>query len=111
MRDRQSCGSKCACFGRSDVFITRLGGIPRSTLPVQGFLLASGFILVRWLAGRAGEKCADGTDPGSKIEHVLLVGANRTSRMYVEIVRRLGQTRQRVVAILDDNRALVGRSM
>lgn len=89
--------------------ITRLDGVPRSTFVIQAFLLSGGMLGARLTQKhrKLGETHAD--RPNCH-EHVLLVGANALSSMYLHLIDG-NCPGMRAVAVLDDRRELWGRSI
>jgi lipopolysaccharide/colanic/teichoic acid biosynthesis glycosyltransferase len=92
--------------------LTRLEGVPRSTLVVQGFLLCAGLLLTRLVVQRRKARLAGKEWPtGSENEHVLLIGANKISSMYLRMLDGLVPQPAKIVAVLDDSPEMVGRSI
>jgi len=89
---------------------TRLEGIPRSTPLIYVFILATGLIVARALA-----VLRDGKDDPSvhvddaPAEHIVMIGANHLSALYIKLVRSYSPQRHRVIAVIDDELSLFGR--
>jgi lipopolysaccharide/colanic/teichoic acid biosynthesis glycosyltransferase len=89
---------------------TRLDGIPRSTPIIYVFILASGLITARALALlRDSAKVVPIDEIGSPSEHIIMIGANHLSALYIKLVRAYSPNSHRVVAVLDDEVSLFGR--
>ena len=89
---------------------TRLEGIPRSTPLIYVFILATGLIVSRALAVLRDNK----KDPSVHIddtsaEHIIMIGANHLSALYIKLVRSYSPQRHRVIAVIDDELSLFGR--
>lgn len=92
--------------------LVRLEGIPRS-LPLLHFLfLAIGLIGTRWLGSeqyRSRDWRAE--DDNRAVQNVLLVGASRMAWCYIRMLSCVPGGKQRVIAILDDDPTMRGRSL
>jgi lipopolysaccharide/colanic/teichoic acid biosynthesis glycosyltransferase len=89
---------------------TRLDGIPRSTPLICVFILASGLITSRALAllhDNANSVPVD--EDSSAREHIIMIGANHLSALYIKLVRSYSPNRHRVIAVLDNEVSLFGR--
>jgi lipopolysaccharide/colanic/teichoic acid biosynthesis glycosyltransferase len=106
--------SLCAEFLTSSAlfFMTRLEGVPRSTLLIHALLISGGLLFAR-LAMRM--KWADtGAAFGpivAETEHIVLLGANRIAAAYIRLLDSIAPRQMRVVAVLDEAPELIGRSM
>jgi lipopolysaccharide/colanic/teichoic acid biosynthesis glycosyltransferase len=91
---------------------TRLQGIPRSTPVIHALILASGLITVRALALLRDD--AINIQPSAyhpTLEHIILIGANDLSAFYIKFIRAYSPIYYRVVAVLDDELSLLGRTL
>jgi lipopolysaccharide/colanic/teichoic acid biosynthesis glycosyltransferase len=89
---------------------TRLEGIPRSTPLICVFILASGLITSRALALlRDNANSVPIDDHRSPREHLVMIGANHLSALYIKLVRSYSPNRHRVIAVLDNEASLFGR--
>jgi lipopolysaccharide/colanic/teichoic acid biosynthesis glycosyltransferase len=89
---------------------TRLEGIPRSTPLIYVFILAAGLITARVLAVLRDTKnsvSAEVTD--APPEHIIMIGANHLSALYIKLVRSYSPHRHKVIAVIDDELSLFGR--
>jgi lipopolysaccharide/colanic/teichoic acid biosynthesis glycosyltransferase len=90
--------------------ITRLEGIPRSTPAVHALLLGAGLVIVRGLS-HIGDKRRNvpGQSPSGGPEHVILIGLNDWSVLYLKFIDMVASDRQRVIALLDTEARKIGR--
>jgi lipopolysaccharide/colanic/teichoic acid biosynthesis glycosyltransferase len=89
---------------------TRLDGIPRSTPLICVFILASGLITTRALALlRDNANSAPIENHRSPREHIIMIGANHLTALYIKLVRSYSSNRHRVIAVLDNEVSLFGR--
>jgi lipopolysaccharide/colanic/teichoic acid biosynthesis glycosyltransferase len=89
---------------------TRLNNIPRSLPAIHLFVLVAGLIGGRWLLTRL-VLYRESPPPQRPAEPVLVIGANRWAWLYASIVDTLLAGRQKIVAILDDEPRVRGRSI
>jgi FlaA1/EpsC-like NDP-sugar epimerase len=91
---------------------TRLEGIPRSTPLIHALLLAAGLIVAR-AAVRMIHPDRDPLAPGGslKTEHIIVIGSNRLSALYIEFLRAYAPDHHRIIAMLDDRMEMIGRSI
>jgi lipopolysaccharide/colanic/teichoic acid biosynthesis glycosyltransferase len=91
---------------------TRLEGIPRSIPVMQGLILAAGLLITRGLM-RLWDK--DERQPGapdhSAAEHIIMIGSSRLTSLYIKLLQAHAPAQRHVVAVLDDNQKLFGRTM
>jgi lipopolysaccharide/colanic/teichoic acid biosynthesis glycosyltransferase len=91
---------------------TRLEGIPRSIPVMQGLVLATGLLVTRGLM-RLWDK--DDQQPEapdhSAAEHIIMIGSSRLTSLYIKLLQAHAPAQRHVVAVLDDNRKLFGRTM
>ena len=93
--------------------LTRLDGIPRSTPFIHAMLLALGLYGVRliihhWHVDAEGRD-DEATNPSQ--DGVILIGVNRSTLSFIQLLRAYPSAEQRVIAILDENDRLVGRAI
>jgi lipopolysaccharide/colanic/teichoic acid biosynthesis glycosyltransferase len=92
--------------------LTRLEGIPRSTPIIHALILGAGLVGARTLIRilrtdsggwrhRAGAGC----------ENIIVIGSNRQSSLYVQLLEACAPGQHSVVAVLDENPRMVGRAM
>ena len=92
---------------------TRLDGIPRSIPVMQGLVLAAGLLLTRSVMAlwdnddeRAATAAAD-----SAVEHIIMIGSSRLTSLYIKLLQAHAPAQRHVIAILDENPTLVGRTI
>jgi lipopolysaccharide/colanic/teichoic acid biosynthesis glycosyltransferase len=92
--------------------VTRLEGIPRSTPAVHALVLGVGLVTVRWLAHLADKKqnVAKHTGDAGQ-QHVIIIGVNDLSVLYMKFLEAAGGGRPRVIALLDAEPRWIGRSV
>jgi lipopolysaccharide/colanic/teichoic acid biosynthesis glycosyltransferase len=91
---------------------TRLEGIPRSTPLIHAFILAGGLITVRALALlRNNDIDPRPSAHHSALEHIILIGANDLSAFYIKFIRAYAPVYYRIIAVLDDELSLFGRTL
>jgi lipopolysaccharide/colanic/teichoic acid biosynthesis glycosyltransferase len=89
---------------------TRLEGIPRSTPLIYVFILASGLITARALVVlRESKNGVSAHIDDAPAEHIIMIGANHLSALYIKLVRSYSPHRHRVIAVVDDEHSLFGR--
>jgi lipopolysaccharide/colanic/teichoic acid biosynthesis glycosyltransferase len=90
---------------------TRLEGIPRSMPIIHGLLFVAGIALAR-MATRASAAAAPAAHVASSTrEHVVLIGANNFSALYIKFLKMSESASHDVVAILDSQSELFGRAI
>ena len=93
--------------------LTRLDGIPRSTPLIHALLLTAGLLTARVFV-RAAHPERDLAPTGQlnpPVEHIILIGSNRLSALYIDFLRAYAPNCNRVIAVLDDNAEMIGRSI
>lgn len=92
--------------------VTRLDGVPRSTPLIHALILSAGLIMaraiVRMLHQERDPLSAAGETP---TEHIIVIGSNRLSSLYIDFLHAYAPGRHRVIAVLDDNPEMIGRSV
>jgi len=90
--------------------LTRLDGIPRSTPVIHGLLLAIGLIATRaFLSILYGKERAE--QDHSNGPRIILIGANRLSAVFIRLLNAHTPDQRRVIAVLDERRAMTGLSV
>jgi lipopolysaccharide/colanic/teichoic acid biosynthesis glycosyltransferase len=91
---------------------TRLEGIPRSTPLIHALLLAAGLIVAR-AAVRMIHPDRDLPAPsdGRDTEHIIIIGSNRLSALYIDLLHAYAPERHHIIALLDDRPEMIGRSI
>jgi len=91
---------------------TRLEGIPRSIPILQGLVLATGLLLTRGIMrlwDKDDEQAA--AVDHSAVEHIIMIGSSRLTSLYIKLLQAHATAQRHVVAVLDDNQKLFGRTM
>ena len=94
--------------------LTRLDGIPRSTPLIHALLLTAGLLSARAFVrmSHADRDVAPTLQlKASPVEHIILIGSNRLSALYIDFLRAYAPDCHRVIAVLDDRAEMVGRSI
>jgi lipopolysaccharide/colanic/teichoic acid biosynthesis glycosyltransferase len=90
---------------------TRLEGIPRSVPAIHMLILGAGLLGVRALVRLLDvRRAGTGTD-GAAPRHVIVVGLNDLSVLFLKFLEAAGPGGRKVVAVLDDERRWYGRSV
>jgi len=92
--------------------LTRLDGIPRSTPLIHALLLFAGLVGARAF-GRILQSERKLTVPATqlKVEHIIVIGSNKLSALYIDFLRAYAPNSNRVIAVLDDRAEMVGRAI
>lgn len=92
--------------------ITRLDSLPRTVPLIHVLVLASLMLSVRAIATKQRRRRERRIKiPYADPNHILLIGANRLAWSYLRMLNVLDMGRSDVVAILDDNPKMFGRSV
>jgi lipopolysaccharide/colanic/teichoic acid biosynthesis glycosyltransferase len=91
---------------------TRLDGIPRSIPVLQALILATGLLLTRGATRfwDKGDQQSDVVDH-SAAEHIIMIASSRLTSLYIKLLHAHAPAQRHVVAVLDDNRKLFGRTI
>jgi lipopolysaccharide/colanic/teichoic acid biosynthesis glycosyltransferase len=90
--------------------LTRLDGIPRSIPLVHGLLLASGLLAARVFVRIVASEDNDPPGYHCRRERIIVIGANPFASSFIQLHRAYAPEQQRVIAVLDENAAMVGRA-
>jgi lipopolysaccharide/colanic/teichoic acid biosynthesis glycosyltransferase len=92
--------------------VTRLDGVPRSTPLIHALILSAGLVIARAFV-RMMHSERDVSAPVGQVttEHVIMIGSNRLSLLYVSFMRAYAPEKYRVIAVLDDRAEMIGRSI
>ena len=92
---------------------TRLENIPRTTPVIHALLLAAALVVgrsfVRML--RSGAETGAADSPPAQPQHVIVIGANKLSSLYIGFLRAYAPSQYRVIGLLDDRPDMIGRSL
>ena len=91
---------------------TRLDGVPRSTPLIHALLLSTGLILARAFVRMIhSEHDAPASANDTASEHIIIIGSNRLSSLYIDFLHAFAPGRHQVIAVLDDRPEMIGRSI
>jgi lipopolysaccharide/colanic/teichoic acid biosynthesis glycosyltransferase len=91
---------------------TRLDGIPRSTLLIHALLLSAGLIITRACAFKFAHRWRKRNDQiDDDSEHILMIGTNYLSSVFIEAVDKYFSGQRRVVGILDEAPERIGHAI
>jgi lipopolysaccharide/colanic/teichoic acid biosynthesis glycosyltransferase len=91
--------------------LTRLDGIPRSMPLVHGLLLAGGLLAARVFVRIVASEDNEPPEHQSRRERIILIGANRFASSFIQLLNVYAPQQQRVIAVLDENAAMIGRAI
>jgi lipopolysaccharide/colanic/teichoic acid biosynthesis glycosyltransferase len=91
--------------------ISGLDGVPRSIPGLHFLVLGALLVGARSLAVERARDVAQDDYGVRRTENLLIVGANELAVLYIRLVETASGRRRRVVALLDDDAALLGRSI
>jgi lipopolysaccharide/colanic/teichoic acid biosynthesis glycosyltransferase len=92
--------------------LTRLEGVPRATPIIHALTLMAGLIGVR-IFTRLNEARRTALPPrmDTAAEHILMIGSNRLSLLYIKFIRAYSPGLHRIMAVLDDRPEMMGRAI
>jgi lipopolysaccharide/colanic/teichoic acid biosynthesis glycosyltransferase len=91
--------------------LTRLDGIPRSIPLVHGLLLAVGLLAARVFVRIMASEDNEPPEHHFRRERIILIGANRFASSFIQLLKAYAPQQQRVIAVLDENAAMIGRAI
>src|SRR5262245_16556800 len=93
--------------------LTRLDRIPRSTPLIHALLLTAGLLGARAFVRsvHSGRDLAPTVQLKAPVQHIILIGSNRLSALYIDFLRAYAPDRYRVIGLLDDRLEMAGRSV
>jgi lipopolysaccharide/colanic/teichoic acid biosynthesis glycosyltransferase len=91
--------------------MTRLEGIPRSAPIIHALLLAVGLVTARFLVRMRAREGGPEVRQDAVLEHIVMIGATRFTALYIKFLDACDGGRRRVVAVLDTNPSMIGRSI
>jgi lipopolysaccharide/colanic/teichoic acid biosynthesis glycosyltransferase len=91
--------------------LTRLEGIPRAALIIHALILAAGLVASRFLVRLKSDKAQVSSQKDPSTEHVIVIGSNRLSSLYIKLLKTCVPRLRRVVGILDNRPEMVGRML
>jgi lipopolysaccharide/colanic/teichoic acid biosynthesis glycosyltransferase len=92
--------------------VTRLDGIPRSVPFIHALILAAGLLTSRTSA-RMFEAPSEwpGRPKNARVEHVVMIGSNRLSSLYMKFLEAYSPSQHLVMAVLDARPQMLGRAI
>ena len=92
--------------------VTRLDGIPRTTPIIHALILLAGLVGIR-ICTRLFEAKRSALPPRKDLaaEHILMIGSNRLSLLYIKFIRAYSPGLHRIMAVLDDRPEMLGRAI
>jgi lipopolysaccharide/colanic/teichoic acid biosynthesis glycosyltransferase len=92
--------------------LTRLQGVPRSTPIIHALILIAGLVGVRIFTRlQEARRTALPSRMDKAVEHILMIGSNRLSLLYIKFIRAYSPGLHRVMAVLDDRSHMIGRAI
>jgi lipopolysaccharide/colanic/teichoic acid biosynthesis glycosyltransferase len=91
--------------------LAHLEGIPRSAPIIHALVLAAGLIAVRTFVRVFQNDRTRASQNPAFSEHIVMIGSNRLTSLYIKMVEALAGGTRRVVAVLDDRPQMVGRAI
>jgi hypothetical protein len=91
--------------------LTRLDGIPRSMPFIHGLLLAGGLLAARVFVRIVASEDNEPPEHQYRWERIILIGANRFASSFIQLLNAYASQQQRVIAVLDDDAAMIGRAI
>jgi lipopolysaccharide/colanic/teichoic acid biosynthesis glycosyltransferase len=92
--------------------LTRLDGIPRSTPLIHALLLFAGLVSARaFIRTVQSENDLPAPTTQLKVEHVIVIGSNKLSALYIDFLRAYAPNWNRVIGVLDERAEMIGRSI
>src|SRR5262249_19691861 len=90
--------------------VNRLDGIPRSTPLIHGLVLVVGLVIARTVL-----RMIDSDHPqkrlASECEHIIVIGSNPLSSLYIMFLDAYARGQRRVIAVLESRPRMVGRAI
>ena len=91
--------------------LTHLDGIPRSMPLIHGLLLAAGLLAARVFVRIVASEDDEPPDYQGRRERIIVIGANRFASSFIQLLRAYAPQHQPVIAVLDDDAAMIGRAI
>jgi lipopolysaccharide/colanic/teichoic acid biosynthesis glycosyltransferase len=92
--------------------LTRLEGIPRSTPVIHALILLVGLVGARSLI-RMLQTDSKGWRNRAEVgcENIIMIGSNRQSSLYVQLLEACAPGQHNVIAVLEENPQMIGRTI
>lgn len=91
--------------------LNRLEGIPRSAIIIHGVLLAVGLTAYRVAARLFADDRNIGPNENAGFEHLIMIGSNQFSSLYIKLLKACDPFQRRVVGVLDTRPNMKGRAL
>jgi len=91
--------------------LTRLDGIPRAAPIIHALILAAGLVAVRAVARMLTDDNTVEIEEAAVPEHIIMIGSNRFSSLYIKLLQACAPNRRRAVAVLDSDKGMIGRTI
>jgi lipopolysaccharide/colanic/teichoic acid biosynthesis glycosyltransferase len=91
--------------------LTRLDGVPRSVPIIHALTLIAGLIGMRIFTRVFEGKRTSPRRTDTNAKHILLIGSNRLSSLYIKFIRAYSPGLHEVIGILDDSPEMIGRAL
>lgn len=89
--------------------VTRLEGIPRAAIVIHALLLGAGLGAARVLVRLKNRRIQVVSPDNYSSEHVIVVGSNQFSSLYIKLLKTCFPGERRVIGILDNEPKMLGR--
>ena len=91
---------------------TRLDGVPRSTPVIQALILLAALIAARTIMRlTTADENWPARRPRGVHENIVMIGSTRLSALYIKFLEAYASGQHRVIAVLDDDPQMIGRSV
>src|SRR6266436_2625389 len=92
--------------------LTRLDGVPRSVPIIHALTLIAGLIGMRIFTRLfEAKRTASPQRTDAKAKHILLIGSNRLSLLYIKFIRTYSPGLHQIMGVLDDSPEMIGRAL
>jgi FlaA1/EpsC-like NDP-sugar epimerase len=91
--------------------LTRFDGVPRSMPLIHGLLLVGGLIAARLLYRIVLCAHTQAERYHRRRDRTIVIGANRFASSFIQLLEAHAPQQQPVIAVLDDDQAMVGRAV
>ncbi len=91
--------------------VTRLEGIPRSMPIIHALIFGAGIVLARMATRASAITQIPSHRGGATREHVVMIGANSFSALYIKYLQMSAAPSHDVIALLDSRKEMFGRAI
>jgi FlaA1/EpsC-like NDP-sugar epimerase len=78
---------------------------------IHALLLTAGLLSARAIVRTVHRDLAPNLKFIAPVEHIIFIGSNKLSALYIDLLRAYAPDRKRVIAVLDDCAEMAGRSI